>query len=279
MRRAAVRGLAIVALTAALLGGNTWRNWARMTLGQDTPQARAALLAPAWRIVPAEAAQGAVLLSGCDGVQDNMARWAEVLYARTGRSAMILDSHGSRGLDRLESWRLVCAGQLLPGAERAGDLAVALAQSPDGGQTILGASHGGWTALEFLRLARSGLVPPGLAAWPAPPGRLLARVGQVVLLYPYCGFLNRAGTGDWTGMPPILLIAAERDSIVSTPDCLALADRLRASGARIEVVVMAGADHGFDQKDKAALSALTYDPAATGAAEAAVAAFLTKPPE
>ena len=99
-----------------------------------------------------------MLLSGCDGVHDNMEFWANRLAAR-GYRALILDSHRPRGLDRFEAWRLVCAGQVLPGAERAGDLAVALADPalPAGGRIVLGASHGGWAAMEFLRLALTAL--------------------------------------------------------------------------------------------------------------------------
>ena len=208
---------------------------------------------------------GAVLLSGCDGVHDNMAYWAGVLD-HAGRPSLLLDSHGPRGLDRLERWRLVCAGQVLPGAERAGDLAVALAASHSGRVALLGASHGGWTVMELLRLLATGEPPPGLTAWPAAPQDLSRRIDRVVLLYPYCGLLNGADEGDWTSLPPVLLIAAEHDRIVSTPDCEAMAEHLRARGARIDMVVIQGADHGFDQAERSALSPLRLDIAARDAA-------------
>lgn len=194
--------------------------------------------------------------------------------ADTGR---ILDSHGPRGLDRFEAWRLVCAGQALPGAERAGDLAVALADPalPPGGRIVLGASHGGWATMEFLRLAVTGEVSPALRDWPAPPAQLLRDLEAVILLYPYCGLLNGADAGDWTGAPPILMVLAAEDRIVSTPDCESMAARLRERGARVAVEVLPDADHGFDQQDRAAFSALRFDAGLRDRAAAAIDTFLS----
>ena len=148
---------------------------------------------------------GAIAASGCDGVHDNMAFWAEA-FARRGRATLIVDSHAPRGLSRFEIWRLVCAGLALRGAERAGDITVALhALAALDGVTdnvvLLGASHGGWAVMEFVALTTSGETPPGLTRWPAPPSQLLARVSALVLLYPYCGILNDADAARWRGTP------------------------------------------------------------------------------
>ncbi|WP_108258135.1 dienelactone hydrolase family protein [Mangrovicoccus ximenensis] len=119
---------AVLLLLVLLAGANTLRNRAGIALGEDTLDERIAELAPGAHMLPEDGAGPhpvAILLSGCDGVHDNMYWWAEEL-AEQGRAALILDSHGPRGLDRLESWRLVCAGQVMPGAERAGDLVAAL---------------------------------------------------------------------------------------------------------------------------------------------------------
>ena len=97
-----------------------------------------------------------------------------------------------------------------------------------------------------------------------------------MVLYPYCGALNGADRGDWTAAPPLLMILAAEDRIVSTPDCEAMAAALRARGARVEVTVLAGADHGFDQAERSALSPLTFDPALRADAAAAVTAFLAR---
>lgn len=279
LKRAALILAALIVLALAVVGANTARQWAGLTVAPDTPDARRAQLSPFWRVTPEtqgrDATGGAVLLSGCDGVHDNMAFWADRLADR-GRRALILDSHGPRGLDQYDAWRLVCAGQVLAGAERAGDLAVALAGPgrPSGGTVVLGASHGGWAAMEFLRLALTGRVPPGLRRWPRDPAQLLKRLDAVVLLYPYCGLLNGADKGDWTAAPPILMILAANDSIISTPACADMAARLRDRGARIEVEILPDADHAFDQRERAALSLLSFDAALRARAARAVDGFL-----
>lgn len=242
----------------------------------DAPAERLRLLEPAWRILRPEGAgphPAAVLLSGCDGVRDNMDLWAREMVAR-GRVALILDSHGPRGIGRAEA-SLVCVGAELRGAERAGDLAVALAalgREPgvDGRDVVvLGASHGGWTAMELVRLAGSGEVPPGLAAWPEPPGETLGRLSALVLVYPYCGLLN--GARGWEGGPPALMVLGGEDRVVSTPACLE-----RAGALGIEAAVVAGADHGFDQRERPAISPLVFDAAQTGRARWLVARFLDR---
>lgn len=67
----------------------------------------------------------ALLVSGCDGPKDNLVRLATTRRA-AGWAAVIVDSHGPRGYDHAQRWRLICTGQLLTGSERAGDVAVAL---------------------------------------------------------------------------------------------------------------------------------------------------------
>ncbi|MBP1805332.1 dienelactone hydrolase family protein [Rubellimicrobium aerolatum] len=246
------------------------------------PPAREAGLALHWRLLRPDGPgphPAAVLLPGCDGVHDNMDFWAET-FLRHGRAALILDSHAPRGLDDDPAWRLVCAAQLLRGPERAGDLAVALdaldrMPGIDGGDVVLlGASHGGWTAMEFVRLAAEGTPPPGLARWPASPDDLLARTRALVLLYPYCGVLNRAGPEDWAEAPPTLMILAGDDSVVSAPACADRARQLAASGAEVRVEVLPGAGHAFDQRDRSPLSALTFDADQRARAEALVGGLL-----
>lgn len=276
MKRVGLVAAALMVLMLTLTGANTLRQWAGLTGAPDTPTAHRARVEPFWRVVAKDSAGtgGAVLLSGCDGVHDNMDFWADHL-AEQGRRALIVDSHGPRGLDQYEAWRLVCIGQVLSGAERAGDLAVALsdAASPAGGTVVLGASHGGWTTMEFLRLAVAGQIPPGLQRWPKDPARLLNDLDAVVLLYPYCGLLNGADAGDWSATPPILMILAAEDRIVSTPACQEMAARLRARGAQIELVVLPEADHAFDQRERAAMSPLSFNVAQRDHAALKVDAF------
>ncbi len=275
-----VGGVVVIVL---LLGLNTFRHAVGVATIDDTPKRREERLSSHWRILRPEGSgpfPASVLLSGCDGVRDNMTYWAEKFVA-SGRMALIVDSHTPRGLDQLESWRLVCAGQALPGAERAGDLAVALqtlAEMEDvtDDVVVLGASHGGWTAMEFVSHASSGTIPPGLTAWPAPPEILLEKLTALVLLYPYCGLLNGADKADWPSGLPALMVLAEKDNIVDVDDCLAMADSLRRGGASIETEILIGAGHGFDQRDKSPLSSLNFDSAQRDESEMLVETFLWK---
>src|SRR6056297_150467 len=162
-------GAALLALAV-----NTWRGAAGRPVSRTTPEARSALLAPAYRIARPDGAgpfPTLLLFSGCDGPKDNMDRWAAMAVSE-GWATVIVDSHGPRGLDDWQLWRLICAGQLLTGQERAGDVAVALSDARalpfvDAGRiALLGASHGGWSVLELLALQGAGKVPPSLTAWP-----------------------------------------------------------------------------------------------------------------
>lgn len=270
--------LGIVGAMLIAAAVNSLRNWAGIAIVTDTSAERLTLLEPDWRMVPASAPisdAGSVLLSGCDGVHDNMDYWAGVLAAR-GYPGLILDSHSPRGFDTLQTWRLLCMGQLLPGAERAGDIGVAMAETDAAEIVLLGVSHGGWSILEFLRQSSMGDLPPGLSDWPAPPDALNERVAAAIVFYPYCGVLNGAGEGDWSRMPPILMILAGQDELQVTPACKRMAATLRDLGAEVDLVVYDDAGHGFDQQERAPLSQLTYRPELRDASTEVVNAFLDR---
>ena len=270
-------------LLLVLIGGNTARNAARLQPLQNTPAELLARLSNDWRLVRPDGPgphPAALLLSGCDGVHDNMEYWAGVM-ADAGRAALIIDSHTPRGFDRLQSWRAICAGQVLTGAERAADIAVAL-QALRGmpgidaeDVALLGASHGGWAVMEFMQLAaEADAPPPGLEEWPAPPLESLAQVGPVVLLYPYCGWASGAGAARWPKNNRGLMVLAGEDSIVSPQSCREMADTLAAKGANLELLTIADADHGFDQQERSALSSLDFNEGQRAIATAAVKRLL-----
>ncbi len=236
-------------------------------LAEVSPSVRARELSPYWRLLLPEGPgphPAALLLSGCDGPHDNMDYWAQAFVAQ-GRAALIVDSHAPRGLTGYDVVPYVCTAVTLRGSERAGDAAVALdthAQNPaiDASDVVvLGASHGGWTAMELVERTSGGSPPPGLAAWPEPPATLRARISALVLLYPYCGLLNGAEVEAWKGAPPTLMILGEEDSVVSTPTCLRRAEALRTSGAPVATEVLPGADHAFDQQERSPVSPLDFD--------------------
>lgn len=281
-QRLIVMGGAAAAIILVILGLNTARNAAGWQPITQTPAEREAMLASAWEIRQPPTPgphKAAVLLSGCDGVHDNMDYWANVLLGQD-RTVMILDSHSPRKLDKVQSWRAVCAGQILPGSERAGDLAVAMAAlrrmpgiRPED-TMVLGASHGGWTAMEFMAELDSDKPPPGLTEWPEDPHSLAARVGPVVLLYPYCGLLSRGEEGRWPEGARGLMILAEKDSITDPDACRQMADKLVGKGVDLHSITLPGINHGFDQSERSALSSLQLDPAARKKATSLVTRFL-----
>jgi len=283
MRRAGWVALAVFVAGLLAVAANTARQLTGFALPADTPAARQAMLSPHWRLARPDGAglhPGLVLMSGCDGVRDNMDRWAEAARAM-GFATLIVDSHAPRGLDDFEAWRLVCAGQQLTGAERAGDLAVALAhlRSTAGVDparlAILGASHGGWTVLDFLTLTDAADPPPGLGAWPGGSSEA-ARAGldAVIALYPYCGAGSRAGARGWDWPGPVTMILVAGDTITGDAPCHDLSARMDDAGHPIDVTVLEGVTHGFDQQDRSALSPLRFDADATARAATIIAGAL-----
>ncbi|HWL59226.1 MAG TPA: dienelactone hydrolase family protein [Paracoccus sp. (in: a-proteobacteria)] len=271
-----------VFVVAGLLAANTARNAVGWQPILHSPIERERMLAGSWRVLRPSTPgphRAAILLSGCDGVHDNMEYWAQVMRAQ-GRAAIIVDSHAPRRLSRAQAWRAVCAGQILPGAERAGDLAVALwalryMPGIDPSEVVvLGASHGGWSAMELMARLPNDAPPPGLTEWPAPPETLAAQIGPVILLYPYCGLISGAGAGPWPKGPRGLMILAEHDRIIDTPACRDMAESLRGMGVPLKTVVLPGTDHGFDQRQRSALSPLEFNLRARNRATMLVEDFL-----
>ena len=283
-RRLILRVLLVAAVVMAALALNTGRNVAGWLPLSETPEVRLEELSASWRIVRPPGPGPfpvAVLLSGCDGVQDNMDLWAR-FFVRQGRAALILDSHSPRGLWRRQAWRAVCSGQVLTGAERAADLSVALASLDSIAELrgddviLLGTSHGGWAVMELMAALGQGseAAPlPGLTDWSEPPARQAARIGDVVMLYPYCGFASGGGAAGWPRQARGLMILAGRDRIVDPGACRAMAAGLADRGARIAVAEIAGVDHGFDQRRRSVLSPLRFDAAATARAQEMVRQF------
>jgi dienelactone hydrolase len=266
-----VWGLVIAVLAGLVVVGNTFRGYAGLFTPERTPAELSAFLSPSYVVNVPEGAgpfPTALLFSGCDGPHDNLP-WMAAQLNRMGWAAVTVDSHGPRGFDRAEIWRLVCAGQVLGGPERAGDVAVALADvrampfaDPDR-LALIGASHGGWAVLDLLALLGAGKLPHNLTAWPVPPEEVLAGVGAVVLYYPYCGFGSQVSRLGWEADIPALFLLVEGDTVASETACQKLVADMRTEGRSIEQVVFPGVTHGFDQQEKAIFSLLGYDEATT----------------
>jgi dienelactone hydrolase len=277
---------AVVVLTVlGALGANTLRGPMGWSMAAHTPVALTETLSPYYRITKPRGAgpfPTALLFSGCDGPKDNLDVLARAL-AETGWASIIVDSHGPRAYDRFETWRLICSGQLLTGAERAGDVAVAIDDARgmafvDADRiALIGASHGGWAVLDFLALASEGRVPPILEKWPDSfLERGVSGIRRVVALYPYCGVLSIAANDGWQVDVPTLFLLVDGDAIADDQDCRRLASREQSRGLEVEVGMFRGVTHGFDQAEKSALSTLAFDPAARAAAVREITAFLER---
>jgi dienelactone hydrolase len=273
----------VVAAAAALaVGGNVVLRYRGWTVERLEPDALSALLAPGYRVVKPEG-EGpfptALLFSGCDGPRDNLDRWAERLN-REGWAAVVVDSHGPRGLAEHKVWRLVCAGQLLMGSERAGDVLIAVDDvrrmpfADPGRIALVGASHGGWAVMDLLAMDPPERLPYNLAGLrPDAPADPLAGVVAAILLYPYCGEASLAREG-WRREMPVLFLLSRDDYVAPSGECMQIAAALEARGLPVETVVIEGVTHGFDQEERSGMSPLRFDAAATEAALKRGAAFL-----
>ena len=276
---------AFAAMMLLAIGGNSIGRYTGWTVPRLAPAELSAKLSPAYRIARPEGPgpfPTALLYSGCDGPRDSMDRWAAMLTAE-GWAAIVVDSHGPRGFSDYEVWRLVCAGQLFMGSERAGDVLISLDDARrmrfvDPERIVLvGASHGGWAIMDLLALDPPKRLPTNLAALPAgAPADPLAGVVGTILLYPYCGQANRARRDGWTRPIPTLFLLSTDDFVAPADTCLDIADRLQAGGLPVRTVEFAGVTHGFDQQDRSGFSPLEFDAEATEAAMAVARDFLAE---
>ncbi len=274
---------AFVALWLAVIAGNSIGRYLGWFVPSDSPTSLAEALRPYYRITTPDGDgpfPTALLYSGCDGPGDNLDRWAEMLRGR-GWASVIVDSHTPRGYLDLEMWRLVCAGQLMMGSERAADVLVSIVDArampfadPDR-LVLIGASHGGWAIMELLAFEKTWRLPYGLTGLPDGAGEApLSGVVGTILLYPYCGTANRARRTGWRLPAPSLFLLAGEDMIAPADDCLDVVRRLTRDGMPVEAHVFPGVTHAFDQATKSPLSLLEFDAAATGEAMALAGSFL-----
>ena len=263
---------ALLAFVVLAVAGNSLAHYQGWSVHRMAPAELAAKLRPYYRIAKPPGPgrfPTALLYSGCDGPHDNLDRWAAALNAR-GWAAIVVDSHAPRGFADHEVWRLICAGQMFMGSERAGDVLVSLADArrlpfvdPDR-IALVGASHGGWAIMDLLALDPPRRLPFNLSALPDDPGGdPLAGVVGTILLYPYCGTATRAARGGWPRPVPTLFVLSKDDTIADPEDCLRIAGQLEMRGVPVETLLLSGVTHGFDQEERSALSTLDFDEAAT----------------
>jgi len=177
--------------------------------GPATVEHHAQALEPHITVLMPEDREGRVpavlMFSGCGGVISVQRDYAAIAN-EAGIAALIVDSHSARGIGPLGARLLVCSGARLRGGHRAGDVVAALAHARtlpgiDASRlALIGWSHGGWTLLDTLTRAEDGTPPDGLQSL---PGNALDGVRSVMLVYPWCGVLNRARGHALPGSPPV----------------------------------------------------------------------------
>lgn len=284
--RWALIGVAAVAvLWISVAAGNTLARYFGLIVPETDPATLEDTLRPHMRIARPEGPgpfPTALLYSGCDGPGDNLDRWSLMLVER-GWAAIIVDSHTPRDLLDYDVWRLVCAGQLMMGSERAGDVLVSIygarrmAFVDPARLVLIGASHGGWSIMELMVFEEQWALPYNLSALPDDPvEHPLQGVIGAIFVYPWCGPANRARDRGWRFAAPSLFLLAERDIIAPADDCQRIAGTLAARGQETEVVVFPGATHGFDQEKHAMPSPLRFDPVVTAEALDRAGRFLDR---
>ncbi len=206
-------------------------------------------------------------LHGCGGLSPPGAplrlpvrerEWAQLLAAQ-GRTVLVLDSFGSRGLGPSCGIR----GHGAPVALRRHDALAAAAWlaeragGPPGGVLLLGWSQGGSTTLATI-----GDLPPGL-------------VRAAVVFYPGCG--PRTFRQQPSPQVPVLMLLGEADDWTPARFCKELAAR---HPDRVEMHAFPGAHHGFDRATPPQLTNLPSGQVVTqGGEPAARAAVLRLVPE
>jgi dienelactone hydrolase len=276
---------ALVLLGIVAVGGNTIGRYGGWTIAGQSATEVAEMLRPAYRVMKPEGSgpfPTALLYSGCDGPHDNLDRWGGMLNAR-GWAALIIDSHGPRGYLDYDVWRLICAGQLFMGSERASDVLVSIYDARrmpfvDRDRLVLiGSSHGGWAVMELFAFEAASQLPFGLTGLPEDMvEKTLDGVIGTILVYPYCGPGNRSRRSGWSHPAPVLFLLSGNDLIAPAEQCLDLAKTLSRRGIPVETLVFDEVTHGFDQVERAPFSAFKFDAAATRQALEAGGEFLDR---
>jgi dienelactone hydrolase len=181
---------------------------------------------------PKEKVPAMVVVHGSSGVLQNEWEWAKRLN-ELGVASFVIDNFTGRGVAETATDQ----SRLSPSADVAGALAALslLATHPaiDPKRIgVIGFSRGGSAAINSaLEPIRRAVIDDDL------------RFAAHVAVYPGCSvpFVSAHLDGS-----PILMLLGGKDDYTPASFCLDYADRLRASGASVTVVVYPNANHGFD---------------------------------
>ncbi|MDZ4761241.1 MAG: prolyl oligopeptidase family serine peptidase [Alphaproteobacteria bacterium] len=225
-------------------------------VGRQTLEERIAALLPGLDIVRPEGNGPfpvVIQLHGCGGKKPMQTRWAGAARL-AGWAALIIDSYRHRRISSLEAYATVCTGARLWGRERAGDLYAALewvrrqSWADRNRIVVAGWSHGGWTALDAMCMSpgREVMETTGLSGLPCEP---LAGLVGAFLVYPFAGPGSLARTrGLRVDVSPMALVGT-RDVIVGGRSLGRALERMPTPGQAMQVVVLEGATHAFDEPE------------------------------
>ncbi|WP_306014753.1 dienelactone hydrolase family protein [Oceanicaulis sp. MMSF_3324] len=263
----AIAGAGVLAF-ALYIGWSLYRRLRGQHMARKPFSDHVAFMEPYVRVSypPGDGPFPAVLLfHGCGGVRQVTENYA-ALAVKAGVAAVIVDSLRARAISYEQALAQVCTGHRLWGRERAADVYAALELIRQDKQidpqrlALAGWSHGGWTVLDALTLARMQTPPDGLSDAPEQPFK---GVTGVFLVYPYVSGPSLAVRNDWLADIPIEGVLVERDSMASEADASVVFSRAREHGASVSWSVLGGVTHAFDEPDHHPESALRYDPQAT----------------
>ena len=212
-----------------------------------------------------------LMFHGCGGVRPHLARYGKAAAAE-GWRAFVVDSYRPRGWSRAYSTAFVCTGAIFQGRQRAGDVAAAVAgvvarPDVDASRLVLaGWSHGGWSIMDLMTMARAeeAGVSGSLAT--------LDGVRSLFLAYPYGGVGALSRNRDWRRKPRVLGVIAGRDHITNGRDAIRVFEAPRRAGSKVDLWSIPTATHSFDETT--GVFPMRYDAELTRQAEARFRAFL-----
>ncbi len=176
---------------------------------------------------------GVVLLPGSGGWNWRYPRLA-AFFSDSGFATLAVDYYGETGIDTshddaLRKWPVWLA--------TVRNAVAYLRGYPSAGKPValVGFSRGGALAIAAARTPGVSAVVDFFGHGPADPDSLRATV---------------------RGLPPLLILHGEADSVVSVQEAYRLRDAVLGQGGRVEIHVYPGADHGFFNSDSASADAL-----------------------
>ena len=206
----------------------------------------------------------AILLHGCNGDKEHLARWGRLL-AQHGFLVYTIDSLSPREIGPIQARCFVCTGLMLQGKERSRDLTEIMSfalQDPmvDRGRiNLIGWSHGAWTILEWMldNSSTSAATHPDVSAH------------ALVLNYPYCGLASMIHEKEWRRRIPIMITTAGRDCVVPNKKTFAFGQTLLDNDVPVTQLHFASVGHAFDVEGSP-----QYNADSTATLQAAVIEFM-----